>query len=516
MKSHTGKLRRPLLVLGTILAGGAALGLPLSPANARQGAEQVIGDRSIGDAIEDEYLFDDAVPYDRIDVQAEDGLVTLSGGVSSLLVKRRARRIAETVKGVEAVVNGIDVAPALDRSATQIDASVEAALRRNPATESYEVSVLATGDGMVTLGGTVDSWAERDLAETVAAGVRGVTGIENAVAVEYDTTRADPTIETEVKERLKWSALVDSGLIGVAVEDGRVTLSGAVGSAAERRMAKTLAWVTGVTRVDTSALQVERWARDPDLRAMPRIISDATVREAVSRAILYDPRVDRENVAVTAEGGDVTLRGTVDSIAARLAAERLAENTTGVLDVENRLKVRLSEPVAEDELHDRIEAAFVDDPLIDATAVEVTVSDGTVWLYGSVDHYYEKGRVENVVAQVDGVTSIVNNLTVENPNRPFTFDPYVDPWPTRAYPWYDYEPGISLEEDREISREIDDQLWWSPYVDADEVTVTVADGIATLTGTVDSFAERRAAAQNAFQGGATWVVNKLDVDTGDT
>lgn len=281
-------------------------------------------------------------------------------------------------------------------------------------------------------------------------------------------------------------------------------------------MAKTLAWVTGVTDVDTSALLVERWARDPDLRALPGIVSDETVREAVSRAILYDPRVESETVMVANEGGEVVLRGTVDSIAARLTAERLAENTAGVADVENRLKVRLTGPVAEDKLHDRIEAAFVDDPLIDASAVNATVSDGSVWLYGSVDHYYEKGRVENVVAQIDGVTSIVNNLTVENPNRPFTVDPYVDPWPTRAYPWYDYEPGVSFKEDRKIKREIDDQLWWSPYVDADEVTVTVAGGIATLTGTVDSVAERRAAAQNAFQGGATWVVNKLEVGAEDT
>ncbi|HER20341.1 MAG TPA: BON domain-containing protein, partial [Chromatiales bacterium] len=184
---------------------------------------------------------------------------------------------------------------------------------------------------------------------------------------------------------------------------------------------------------------------------------------------------------------------------------------TGVLTVENRLKVRLGERVVDKDLHGRIEAAFVDDPLIDPGKVNAAVNDGTVRLYGTVDDYYDKGRVENVVAQIDGVTEIINNLTVENPSRPDTFDPYIDPWPTQVYPWYDYEPGVSYADDPQIRKDVRNQLWWSPYVDADEVTVTVEDGIATLTGTVDSMAERRAAAENAFQAGATWVVNELEV-----
>jgi osmotically-inducible protein OsmY len=50
---------------------------------------------------------------------------------------------------------------------------------------------------------------------------------------------------------------------------------------------------------------------------------------------------------------------------------------------------------------------------------------------------------------------------------------------------------------------IEDQLWWSPFVDANEVTVEVEDGVATLSGTADSWSERGAARDNAYDGGAT-------------
>lgn len=68
--------------------------------------------------------------------------------------------------------------------------------------------------------------------------------------------------------------------------------------------------------------------------------------------------------------------------------------------------------------------------------------------------------------------------------------------------------------DLEIERDIERQLWWSPFVDADQVTVDVEDGVAHLAGTVDTHAERDAASENAFEGGAVFVDNDLLVRYG--
>lgn len=59
--------------------------------------------------------------------------------------------------------------------------------------------------------------------------------------------------------------------------------------------------------------------------------------------------------------------------------------------------------------------------------------------------------------------------------------------------------------------DIEEQLFWSPAVDSESVSVSVEDGIATLSGTVGSFSERLTAAENAYQGGAREVRNDLVV-----
>ena len=65
--------------------------------------------------------------------------------------------------------------------------------------------------------------------------------------------------------------------------------------------------------------------------------------------------------------------------------------------------------------------------------------------------------------------------------------------------------------DAEIKEEINDELFWSPFVDADDVTVTVDQGTATLSGVVDSRSEYLSAEENAYEGGAVFVDNDLIV-----
>jgi osmotically-inducible protein OsmY len=65
--------------------------------------------------------------------------------------------------------------------------------------------------------------------------------------------------------------------------------------------------------------------------------------------------------------------------------------------------------------------------------------------------------------------------------------------------------------DWEIRQDIENQLFWSPFVDEDQVQVSVEGGVATLTGEVDTWGERQAAVENALQGGAASVDNNIQV-----
>ncbi len=213
---HTHKRHRLWMQAWLLMAIGAAfycfglqnaLAVPLS-------------DSAVTRAVERELLSDPGVAAHRIDVSTTDQVVTLSGTVDNLLSKERAARVAGTVKGVSRVLNSITVLPPLQTD-QEIQESVEAALMKDPGTESFQVEVLVY-DGEVTLSGEVDSFQERRLAATVAKGVDGVTALQNDLEVDPEPLRSDAELSSEIKQSLKWNVLVDHQNISIAVNDGRL------------------------------------------------------------------------------------------------------------------------------------------------------------------------------------------------------------------------------------------------------------------------------------------------------
>ena len=59
--------------------------------------------------------------------------------------------------------------------------------------------------------------------------------------------------------------------------------------------------------------------------------------------------------------------------------------------------------------------------------------------------------------------------------------------------------------------DIESELFWSPFLDRDDITVAVTNGVATLTGTADSWFEFGEATKNAYEGGASLVYNNITV-----
>jgi len=493
-------------------AAGALLAVLMLTAGAGGvlGAEP-LNDAEVTDAVDDELIMDQAVPAGYIDAATVDGIVTLTGSVNNILAKDRAAKIAATVKGVRGVVNRIDVL-APYRSDVEIDEDVEDALLWDPVTESWEVDA-SVADGVVTLSGTVDSWQEKQLAAKVAKGVRGVKGIDNDLAVDYETDRTDTELQEEIADALHWDAYVDDALIDVSVNDGDVTLSGTVGSLAEKNRAYGEAWVAGVTSVSTDDLEVKYWARDERLRKDKYVTRTAQeIRDAVKDAFLYDPRVMSFKIDVDPDGGYVTLRGTVDNLKAKRAAAQDARSVVGVWSVNNKIKVRPGTP-SDERIEDNVEAAMIRDPYVDRYELTVSVVDGEVYLYGDVDSTFEKSQADDVAARQVGVVDVNNFLTVNDPAE-LGYDPYTDDWYLYDYDWYDDTGRTTTKSDWEIEDDIESQLFWSPFVDSDEVNVDVEDGTAQLTGTVDTWSERAAATENALEGGAVVVDNDLMVDYG--
>jgi osmotically-inducible protein OsmY len=185
----------------------------------------------------------------------------------------------------------------------------------------------------------------------------------------------------------------------------------------------------------------------------------------------------------------------VHNLKAKQAAEHDANNTVGVWMVKNHLKVRPGmrphtspKPDVDAELARKVRLALLRNPYTHQHEIGVTVNNQLVMLDGTVNSNLEKAKAEDVVSAVKGVAAVMNNLRI---NRTWT-----------------------PKEDWEIKKDIEDELWWSPFVDEGDVSVTVTDGIATLVGVVDTLRERRVATKNAYEGGAKQVRNLLKVRYG--
>ncbi len=497
----------PTKTLPVLAALLLAFGWSLTSAHA---VERAVNDTTVRDAVEDEFFFDHAVSLNTIDVSVKDGVVTLQGEVNNVLAQQRAARIARTVKGVKAVDNRVTVEPDKDRSAEAIASDVNAALQEDPATEAYEVRVQVAEDGAVQLSGTVDSWQERRLTERVVMGVEGVTAVRNNIEINYKTTRPDSEIRAEVAQALHWNTHIDGGLIEVRVEDAAVQLTGAVGSAAERNLAASTAWVSGVKSVDTSELAVQDWAREDRMRAGKYDAkSDQDIRQAIAQTLRRDPRVTSFKVTPYVTNGTVSLRGKVTNLKAKRAAEQIARDTVGVTSVRNRIKVAYDGDVNDSAIAERIRNSLERSVRVDEDNVRVSVKDGQVFLTGTVDTYYDSRNAYDIAAGVTGVENVVNRLEVSDLNNPLIWNPYVDDWYETPDAWYEIPEFYTLTSDAEIKEEIQDELWWSPFVDEGEVNVAVDNGVATLTGKVESRSERRAAVENAYEGGAVRVENRI-------
>jgi osmotically-inducible protein OsmY len=478
------RLKSFILMPAVVLA---ALALVCFPATSWAAQDQDIADEDIASAITMDLTIDSSVASHLVNVEVKNGVVTLSGTVDNLLAKDRAVEVAESIKGVRSVVNMLS-AKTPNRPDNDVRKDVDLALAADPAADSYQVTV-AVKDGTVTLSGKVDSWQEKRVAERVAKSVLGVKDVKNKLMVEYTMQRTDSDIKSDIERRLEINTLIDDLLIDVAVKDGKVTLSGAVGSAAEKARARTNAWVAGVHSVDAADLEVRWWARD-DMRRSQKYpaLTDDEIKQAIRDAFLYDPRVLSFNPKVTVDDGTVTLSGTVTDYAAKRAAEDTALNTLGVWRVKNQLRVRPQQIPTDAELARRVREALKRDPYIERWDVHVAVVNGKVFLTGDVNTFFEKTRAETVASSVKGVVDVSNTLTVN--------------------------ASFETKSDLELASDIRWQLYWNPYIESDDVNVDVEDGVVTLTGKVGSWYEYRQATQDAMDAGAERVHNHLKVKSG--
>jgi osmotically-inducible protein OsmY len=214
--------------------------------------------------------------------------------------------------------------------------------------------------------------------------------------------KSDSQLQFDVMEELKWEPGVDHERIGVSAVDGVVTLSGTVGSYAEKLLAeKTVRRVKGVRAV-AEDLQV-RFAWQPKR-------SDAEIAKRVADILEWDPMMPRDRIKVTVEDGVVRLSGKVDWNYQRDLAIEDASKISGVVRIDNWIEV--APPVTAADIRHRIEQAFERQADLEAEKITVQAKGGKVILSGKVSTWNKRNLAERAAWAAPGVTQIEDKLIV--------------------------------------------------------------------------------------------------------
>jgi osmotically-inducible protein OsmY len=205
-----------------------------------------------------------------------------------------------------------------------------------------------------------------------------------------------------VLDELNWDPSINSSHIGVTARDGVVTMSGHVGSYAERYAAEKAAERVSGVRAVAEELEVHYPANMET--------GDDDIAKRAIQSITWDVMVPNDKVKIEVTKGFVTLRGDLDYKYQKEAVESGIRRLSGVTGICNEITIKPKATPAG--LKAKIKAALVRNAQIDAEEIDVTTDGGTVILRGGVDTCYERVVAERVAWSAPGVTHVEDLLTV--------------------------------------------------------------------------------------------------------
>ena len=210
---------------------------------------------------------------------------------------------------------------------SQLRQDIIAELEFDPSFGGEHIGV-AVDKGVVTLGGHVESYAEKLAAIAAARRVKGVHAIAENIEVHcpYEKKTTDDQIAKRARDILKWDVLVPPNAVDVLVHEGWVTLSGNVNWYFEKISAeddiRKLSGVRGIA----------------NMIAIKPPIDSADVKSKIDSALKRHGEIDATAISVSVENGNrVVLAGTVGNWSERRAIEDAAWSAPGVASVEDRL-----------------------------------------------------------------------------------------------------------------------------------------------------------------------------------
>jgi osmotically-inducible protein OsmY len=227
---------------------------------------------------------------------------------------------------------------------------------------------------------------------------------------------ADSRIESSAAKSYTFKTTLKGDSIKVDSKDGIVTLTGTVTNASQKSLAEdTVSSLPGVKSVDNQLVISG---------AQPAEHSDAWITMKVKTELLFHRNVSATGTSVYTDNGVVTLQGVASSQAEKELTTEYAKDIDHVKSVNNEMTIAKTPAMADATMGDKIDDASITAEVKSSllshrstSAIHTTVSttDGVVTVGGIAKNDAEKSLVTKLASDIEGVTSVVNNMTIAVP-----------------------------------------------------------------------------------------------------
>jgi osmotically-inducible protein OsmY len=239
----------------------------------------------------------------------------------------------------------------------------------------------------------------------------------SALLVTSASLRASDTddrIESSAAKSYVFKTYLKDDSIKTESKDGVVTLTGTVAEASHKSLAQdTVTGLPGVKSVDNQ-LRVKG--------GQPAEHSDTWISMKVKSALLFHRNVSATGTKVYVNKGIVTLEGEASSQAEKELTTEYARDVDNVKDVKNLMTIATTPATASETVGDKIDDASITAQVksslmshhsTSALKTGVETTDGVVTVSGIAKNDAEKSLVTKLVTDINGVNSVVNNMTIE-------------------------------------------------------------------------------------------------------
>lgn len=239
--------------------------------------------------------------------------------------------------------------------------------------------------------------------------------------------------ETRIQTTYALNSNLKANDLKVSVDGGQATLTGTVEEHVSKELANEIA--LGVTGIDSVDNQIKV---DPDYappaktaqeRSFGEMVDDASITATVKSKLLWSNDAEGLQMNVDTDDGKVTLSGNAESDEAKAHAATIAENTRGVVSVNNRLVVDASTPasavakndsgqdnskaVSDGWITTKVTSMFMYSANVENNDIEVSTDQGIVTLTGKVDSDSERAQAIELAENIRGVKSVnASKLTI--------------------------------------------------------------------------------------------------------